>query len=181
MSTELQLEANRANAQFSTGPRTEEGKARSAQNARKHGLSAGHLAIAPQDREQFDELLALYQAEINPRGPIQQALFDELVAAAWNLRRVRLLQAETDLLDPQSDRLARHHTRIERTFYRALKELKAMQTDDAVRKTLPIRIALRAPVLAAPLILAKRSQQRDQHRQERTAAFLQKRPQTAAA
>jgi len=77
MSTELKLEANRANAQLSTGPRTEEGKARSAQNARKHGLSARQLAIAPQDRDEFEELLAHYQTEINPRGPIQQTLFDE--------------------------------------------------------------------------------------------------------
>lgn len=96
---------------------------------------------------------------------------NRLVTAEWeNLRRVRLLQAETHIRDPQSDRLARHHTRSERTFYHALNELKALQTDDAVRRTLPIRIALRSPVLAAPLNLAKRSRQRDQHRQERTAA-----------
>src|ERR1035438_5174370 len=42
--------ANTANAQLSTGPRTPEGKSRSAQNASKHGLTAADLVIGPEDR-----------------------------------------------------------------------------------------------------------------------------------
>src|SRR5437667_8306801 len=88
------LAANAANAQHSTGPRTPEGQARSSQNARTHGLTARDLVIAPDEREEFDELLHSYQTEIKPQGAIQQTLFDELVAAAWNLRRVRRMEAE---------------------------------------------------------------------------------------
>ena len=160
--SELKIESNRANAQFSTGPRTEEGKARSAQNARKHGLTAQQLLIKPEEREDFEQILAHYQSQIEPHGPIQQTLFNELVAAAWNLRRVRILQAQIDMLDPQYDRLARHHSRFERTFHRALKELKAHQTESTLRTLLPPRVRHRTPFLAAPLVIAKRSQQLEQ-------------------
>src|SRR2546430_587453 len=131
--------ANASNAQLSTGPRTPEGKACSAQNARKHGLTALRLLIAPEDREEFDELLAGLQVDIAPQGVLQQTLFNEFVAAAWNLRRIRLMETElysraatcSDLLDDdvlltKLDRLARHQSRIERTFHRSLKELKAL-------------------------------------------------------
>src|SRR5438105_11544511 len=43
--SEKQLAANRANATRSTGPRTPEGKARAAQNARKHGFTASTFAV----------------------------------------------------------------------------------------------------------------------------------------
>src|SRR5690242_468704 len=94
MSTSAQIAANAANAQHSTGPRTPEGKARSAQNALSHALTAREVVIGPGEQEEFDELLAGYRSEINPQGTIQQSLFDELVAAAWNLRRVRRMEAE---------------------------------------------------------------------------------------
>ena len=43
--SEKQLAANRANAGRSSGPRSPDGKARSAQNARKHGFTAAHFAV----------------------------------------------------------------------------------------------------------------------------------------
>ena len=49
MSSEARQTANAANARLSTGPSTEEGKARSSQNARTHGLTAARLVIAPED------------------------------------------------------------------------------------------------------------------------------------
>src|SRR5882757_1770343 len=91
--TPERLAANAANAQQSTGPRSPEGQARSSQNARTHGLTARDLIVAPNEREEFEELLNDYQTEVKPEGAIQQTLFDELVGAAWNLRRVRRMES----------------------------------------------------------------------------------------
>jgi hypothetical protein len=171
MYSEARQTANAANAHLSTGPTTAEGKARSSQNARKHGLTAAQLVIAAEDREEFEEFLLDLQAEIRPEGALQQILFDELAASAWNLHRIRLMEAEltaqaatyADILNnpdltAKLDRLARHNTRIERSFHRSLRELKALQTDAALTPTLPAPIMERALPLASRTQIAKRTQ-----------------------
>ena len=163
--------ANTANARLSTGPQTPEGKARSSQNARKHGLTAQDLVIGPEDREEFNELLAGLQADVTPEGTLQQALFDELVSSAWNLRRIRRMETELcagaatylDLLNNHEnqtklDRLARHKSRIERTFHRSLKELKTLQTSAALRSLMPSDLAESVPPLASTSEIPKRTQ-----------------------
>ena len=50
------LAANQANAQFSTWPKTPEGKARSAANSRTHGLCAKEIVVADEEQEDFDQL-----------------------------------------------------------------------------------------------------------------------------
>jgi len=64
--SEIQLAANRANAGKSTGPRSSQGKARSAQNARKHGFTASTFAVVRlEDLHEVEhlraDLISVYQ------------------------------------------------------------------------------------------------------------------------
>ena len=53
--SEKQLAANIANAKHSTGPNTADGKARSSQNARRHGITAQTTIMTEEDRIKHDE------------------------------------------------------------------------------------------------------------------------------
>jgi hypothetical protein len=59
MSTTAQINANRLNAQSSTGPTSEEGKAASSQNGTTHGLCHDHTCfyfVAGEDPEKYAEI-----------------------------------------------------------------------------------------------------------------------------
>ena len=94
MATEAQVRANRLNAQKSTGPRTEAGKAVVAQNAVRHGLLAEKTVISGEDPGQFESYRAQLLAELHPAGAMEAILAERIVGLAWRLRRADRLQAE---------------------------------------------------------------------------------------
>ena len=57
MSTNAQIAANQNNAQHSTGPRTESGKAASAQNNLKFGFCGKFIVLSLESQEEFDAFL----------------------------------------------------------------------------------------------------------------------------
>ncbi len=102
--SQKRIEANRRNAQDSTGPRTAQGKAKSAQNSTTHGLSHLHVnALAPrcflkiEDEDQFRILLDEYVATYNPQHRDELDLLTEGVYAKW--RQQRLWMAETNQIE----------------------------------------------------------------------------------
>ena len=75
------LEANRANAKRSTGPKTEAGKSRSKLNALKHGLSAEKVVIGDEDPREFEALREELQRDWQPDTALESELVDQL---SWN-------------------------------------------------------------------------------------------------
>src|SRR5215211_1436233 len=90
--SEERLAANRANAQKSTGPKTREGRAASRMNALKHGLLSQEVLVSgPHRPESEAELFALhdrFRNELQPMGPMELMLVDQIVTTHWRLRRV---------------------------------------------------------------------------------------------
>lgn len=167
MSSQAQLDANRANAQHSTGPRSPEGKSASSQNALKHGLSSQYVPLSESERPQFEALEADFRREVKPSGALQECIFQDLVAAAWKRSIVnRLLSQATanseSLFDEElSDRvrkLERHRADQNRAFNKALRTLRELQTNDQLRVSQPE--PENAPGLADYAKLTKQTQNR---------------------
>lgn len=142
MSTHAQINANRANAQRSTGPRTESGKAAVSQNAVRHGLSSKYVPLSEAERPLFEALEADLRTQVNPSGALQESIFIELTAAAWKRSIVNRLIAEagestealfTGEVSDNVRKLLRHKADQDRAFHRALRELKELQTIDLQR------------------------------------------------
>lgn len=93
MSTRKQREANRRNAQHSTGPRTPEGKQRTAQNAVTHGLSSKQVVIPGEDPADYNDLFIGYCEMFRPSNPYEHALVRQMADAEWRLRRISRLEA----------------------------------------------------------------------------------------
>jgi hypothetical protein len=93
MASIAQIQANRSNAQKSTGPRTPEGKATASRNAVKHGLLAEQVVIHGEDPAQFDLYREGMLAELGPQGAVEAMLAERAVSLAWRLRRAERLQS----------------------------------------------------------------------------------------
>ena len=89
MISAAKLDANRRNARASTGPRTSAGKARAAQNARRHGLNLA----ARDDSSRAQEVAALAHA-IADADAERRALASAIAAAQIDLVRARRVRAD---------------------------------------------------------------------------------------
>ena len=93
MTSAEQADANRRNAENSTGPRTVAGKARSSRNALKHGLSARKVVMLGEDPAEFETLRDAFYAHYHPADPVAENLVEQVAASVWRLRRVPEIEA----------------------------------------------------------------------------------------
>ncbi len=151
MVSEKQLEANRRNAQKSTGPRTIEGKSNSSRNNLRHGLT-GQISLLPtEDREAHDTFCNELIDSFNPETPMERQLANSIAEDSWRLNRARAIEdnmfalghqherreAQIALADAETfqtqaaafDRLTIYEQRINRNLQRNMKLLRDLQTE----------------------------------------------------
>jgi hypothetical protein len=93
MTSFRQIEANRRNAQLSTGPVTEEGKRRSRQNAIRHGLTAETVIDALEDAEDYAAFEMAVTADHDAQSAVERELVLRLASLLWRLRRATAIES----------------------------------------------------------------------------------------
>ena len=137
--TTRQTKANQANSKLSTGPRSEAGKAHSAQNALQHGLTARAIVLPTEDPAAFQLHTQKFLDEYQPKTPSETELVKSLAGATWHLNRIDRI--ETALFsDAQQDldlvrqfrtlsSLSMHRHRLSRRCDRTRHELREIQKE----------------------------------------------------
>jgi hypothetical protein len=151
MSSPAQIEANRRNAQRSTGPKTPEGKETSRQNALRHGLAAETVALLPDEDEAEFRLMAeaLHQS-LDPQDAYEEVLVRRVVLLSWRLDRIPRIEATYyPTTMAQMPNLTRYEAMLDRAMERAMKMLREHKAE---------RIARRKDAAAVAERIAERSQ-----------------------
>jgi hypothetical protein len=109
-------------------------------DSRKHGIGASELAVRPEEIHEFNRCLAGLYADMRPSGEIQRLLFGQILHACWNLRIARKAEAEILIesgpASPSLKAISQFYSKSERAFYKAVSELRSIQTELAYRATL---------------------------------------------
>jgi hypothetical protein len=174
------LAANRANAQRSTGPKTEHGKSAVRLNAVKIGLTGQTVFLPWDDAALYQAHVLAYEKQFQPIGPEECALVQSIADLRWRLNRLPGLEMalmsrgrlEVSALHPEyddSDRIAMieihilliyekqfrnlhlQESRLARRRERETAELRALQQE---RKVMEAAQSKAASPLAKPIVPA---------------------------
>ncbi len=141
--SDAQLNANRANARHSTGPKTETGRAISSQNRTAHGLARHNgtfVLLSTEDPDGFEALKASLVAEHQPSTETATILINSMAESHWLANRAQTLQ--NTCLDPQTGQITdpslfslylRYQTTHTRAFHKCLNDLVKLRSE--TRKT----------------------------------------------
>jgi len=137
--SDARLAANRANAQHSTGPVTEAGRATSSQNHTIHGLARHNGAfkrLASEDPAGFEALKQSLSEEHLPTTETESILINSMAESHWLSNRAQNLQAtcfdETtgQIADPKLFSLyLRYETTHTRAFHKSLNDLLKLRAE----------------------------------------------------
>jgi hypothetical protein len=95
--TERQIQASRTSGARSDGPVTLQGKLNSSKNSTRQGLLAQTIVLDTESKDRFEQLLASYTSEFQPRTPAETTLVESMAMAHW--RQLRVCHLQRAMLD----------------------------------------------------------------------------------
>ena len=140
MSTAAQIAANQANAQKSTGPKTESGKAKSSLNAVKTGLTGRTVLLPSEDAAAYQAHLDRAFAQLSPANDDERALAQSIADTDWRLLRIPSLElgiyaiGRRELADQfadEQDQTTRNSLIDAQIFMTHGRHLRALSTQEA--------------------------------------------------
>ena len=139
--SEARLEANRRNAQHSTGPATPAGVAASSQNRTVHGLARhnGSFRLIPvEKRDKFEALQTELAEEHQPTTPTEAILVNSMAESLWLAQRSQSFQETCiDFITGQVkdakmfSLYLRYQTTHTRAFHKSLNDLIKLKPKSA--------------------------------------------------
>ena len=135
-SSARKIAANRENAKHSTGPKSAEGKAKSARNSLTHGIFAKQLltGATPETAEEISALVADIEEFFKPVGVIEELLAQKIAVEVARRARIVAFEQKEVLRQnifyssvPTLDRLLRYSAAADRGLFRAMAELERLQ------------------------------------------------------
>jgi hypothetical protein len=134
MSSLKQIAANRRNALKSTGPSTDDGKARSRCNAVRHGLTAETVIAALEDAEDYQAFEATITADYEAETAVERELVLRLASVLWRLRRATGIESALfeQVISPPDAAKSKKSARVlvELTGGPGRKQLKLVETEN---------------------------------------------------
>jgi hypothetical protein len=106
MATPQQIEANRNNAQQSTGATSETGKQRSSLNATKHGFTGQNLVLSDAEKEAYEFHVLAFIDEYAPKTQIETNLVQQFADINWSLHQIAVQQSNLmSLINAMTEKL----------------------------------------------------------------------------
>lgn len=139
-----QRDASRANGRRSQGPTSEAGKARSAQNARSHGLT-GRLDPHPDEADYVQTLWLRLSERFDPADAYQGPLIQIALQSELRMRRAYALLADevSAMLGPEHSKLAKERAEAAAMVVEIQASLVEMTGDKRLGVTIPKLLAER--------------------------------------
>ena len=107
MTLSNQVKSNRANAQKSTGPKTDYGKSIACQNALKHGILSQRIIVGNESQALFQTFANDILEDFAPRNQTERELVERIIYAMWKQRRLRHAETASAELSMQPEIILR--------------------------------------------------------------------------